>query len=129
MAETAPNLPKPMQVTRSLIAVTPVIPFEMLKALAFLRADIWRRYGGLGTEGHSRNVKSISLLRSECAKRYGELALDGTIRAATTLDILQKIMACRAAAAQQEMVEDLLSIVHTFSCRLYGMRKYKKETS
>jgi predicted site-specific integrase-resolvase len=29
---------------------------------------------------------------------------------------------------QQEMVEDLLSIVHTFSCRLYGMRKYKKET-
>jgi putative resolvase len=27
---------------------------------------------------------------------------------------------------QQEMVEDLLSIVHTFSYRLYGMRKYKK---
>ena len=25
----------------------------------------------------------------------------------------------------QEMVEDLMSIVHTFSCRLYGMRKYK----
>lgn len=25
------------------------------------------------------------------------------------------------------MVEDLLSIVHTFSCRLYGMRKYKKQ--
>lgn len=29
---------------------------------------------------------------------------------------------------QQEMVEDLLAIVHTFSCRLYGMRKYKKTT-
>lgn len=28
---------------------------------------------------------------------------------------------------EQEMVEDLLSIVHTFSCRLYGMRKYKKQ--
>jgi predicted site-specific integrase-resolvase len=28
---------------------------------------------------------------------------------------------------QQEMVEDLLSIVHTFSCRLYGMRKCKKQ--
>lgn len=27
---------------------------------------------------------------------------------------------------EQEMVEDLLAIVHTFSCRLYGMRKYKK---
>ena len=28
---------------------------------------------------------------------------------------------------QQEMVEDLMAIVHTFSCRLYGMRKYKSE--
>ena len=28
---------------------------------------------------------------------------------------------------QQEMVEDLLAIVHTFSCRLYGMRKYRKQ--
>jgi predicted site-specific integrase-resolvase len=28
---------------------------------------------------------------------------------------------------QQEMVEDLMSIVHTFSCRLYGMRKYKSQ--
>lgn len=28
---------------------------------------------------------------------------------------------------QQEMVEDLMAIVHTFSCRLYGMRKYKRE--
>jgi len=28
---------------------------------------------------------------------------------------------------EQEMVDDLLAIVHTFSCRLYGMRKYKKQ--
>ncbi len=28
---------------------------------------------------------------------------------------------------EQEMVEDLLAIVHTFSCRLYGMRKDKKQ--
>jgi predicted site-specific integrase-resolvase len=28
---------------------------------------------------------------------------------------------------QQEMVEDLMAIIHTFSCRLYGLRKYKKE--
>jgi len=27
---------------------------------------------------------------------------------------------------QQEMVEDLMSIIHTFSCRLNGLRKYKK---
>jgi predicted site-specific integrase-resolvase len=27
---------------------------------------------------------------------------------------------------QQEMVEDLMAIIHTFSCRIYGLRKYKK---
>lgn len=26
----------------------------------------------------------------------------------------------------EEMVQDLLAIVHTFSCRLYGLRKYEK---
>lgn len=31
-----------------------------------------------------------------------------------------------ALSPQQEMIEDLLAIVHTFSCRLYGLRKYKK---
>ncbi|KJJ85303.1 transposon resolvase [Candidatus Omnitrophus magneticus] len=28
---------------------------------------------------------------------------------------------------QQEVVEDLMAIIHTFSYRLYGLRKYKKE--
>lgn len=27
---------------------------------------------------------------------------------------------------QQELVADLLSIVHTFSCRIYGLRRYEK---
>lgn len=31
-----------------------------------------------------------------------------------------------STSPQQEMVDDLLAIVHTFSCRLYGMRRYKK---
>jgi putative resolvase len=28
---------------------------------------------------------------------------------------------------QQELVEDLISIIHVFSCRIYGLRKYKKK--
>lgn len=27
----------------------------------------------------------------------------------------------------KELVEDLISIIHVFSCRLYGLRKYKKK--
>lgn len=28
---------------------------------------------------------------------------------------------------EREMVEDILGIIHVFSCRLYGLRKYKKQ--
>ncbi|MBD2202251.1 IS607 family transposase [Calothrix sp. FACHB-1219] len=28
---------------------------------------------------------------------------------------------------EREMVEDILAIVHVFSCRLYGLRKYKSQ--
>jgi len=31
-----------------------------------------------------------------------------------------------ATSPQEEMVQDLISIVHCFSCRIYGLRKYKK---
>lgn len=37
------------------------------------------------------------------------------------------VMNQESYSPQQEMVEDLMAIVHTFSCRLYGMRKYKKQ--
>jgi predicted site-specific integrase-resolvase len=30
---------------------------------------------------------------------------------------------------EREMVEDILSIIHVFSCRLYGLRKYKKQVA
>lgn len=28
---------------------------------------------------------------------------------------------------EQELVNDLISIIHIFSCRIYGLRKYKKQ--
>ncbi|MGI5955569.1 MAG: MerR family DNA-binding transcriptional regulator [Coprococcus sp.] len=28
---------------------------------------------------------------------------------------------------QEELVQDIVSILHFFSCRLYGLRKYKKQ--
>lgn len=32
-----------------------------------------------------------------------------------------------STSAQQELVEDLLAVVHCFSCRLYGLRNYTKK--
>ena len=31
------------------------------------------------------------------------------------------------SSPQQELVEDLISIIHVFSCRIYGLKKYKKK--
>ena len=30
-------------------------------------------------------------------------------------------------SSQEEMIQDLISIIHVFSCRIYGLRKYKKK--
>ena len=50
------------------------------------------------------------------------------------LDHIAKRSACvievvnqESLSPQEEMTADLLSIVHAFSCRLYGMRKYKRK--
>lgn len=32
-----------------------------------------------------------------------------------------------ALSPEQELVQDLISIIHVFSCRIYGLRKYKKK--
>jgi len=49
------------------------------------------------------------------------------------LDYLAKQNNCEIIVANQEqlspekeMMEDLMAIIHTFSCRIYGLRKYKK---
>ena len=36
------------------------------------------------------------------------------------------VMNHESLSPQKEMVEDLLAIIHTFSCRLYGLRRYSK---
>nr|WP_152022395.1 IS607 family transposase [Streptococcus pneumoniae] len=33
----------------------------------------------------------------------------------------------KTTSPQQELVEDLISIIHVFSCRIYGLRKYKTD--
>ena len=38
-----------------------------------------------------------------------------------------KVVNQESLSPQQEMVEDLMAIINIFSCRLYGLRKYKKK--
>jgi len=63
--------------------------------MGFVRADIWRRFGALGTIGKNANAirKEIS-----AAALYDGLHVDGTIRAETTKDIVNDVLLYKAAA-------------------------------
>lgn len=84
-------------VTRTLHAAASSLPAirAVCDAMAFVRADLWRRYGALGTVG-----KSAADVRREvsAAGWYAGLAVDGTIRAETTKDIVNDILTYKAAA-------------------------------
>jgi len=84
-----------MKVTRTLQADVPPALAGVCKVMGFVRADIWRRYGALGTVGKNANAirKEIS-----AAVLYDSLPVDGTIRAETTKDIVNDILLYKAAA-------------------------------
>ncbi len=85
-------------VTRTLRSDVPDALHGICKAMGFVRADIWRRYGGLGTTG-----KPASDLRREItAKRlYRDLPVDGTIRNETTRDVVNDVLPYKAAGMQK----------------------------
>ncbi|QVL47707.1 MAG: transposase [Thiocapsa sp.] len=84
-----------MNVTRTLFADAPSELAPICRAMGFVRADIWRRFGALGSIG-----KSNLQLRKAIAARdlYGALPVDGTIRNETTKDVLNDILTYKAAA-------------------------------
>ena len=85
-------------VTRTLQADVPDVLRSICKTMGAVRADIWRRYGALGTVGQSANDirKEIS-----AARLYADLRVDGTIRNETTKDIVNDILLYKAAAMQK----------------------------
>ena len=85
-------------VTRTLQADVPDALRTICKATGYMRADIWRRYGALGTVGKSANGirKEIS-----AAGLYSALPVDGTIRNETTKDIVNDVLLYKAAAMQK----------------------------
>ncbi|MDR7927246.1 transposase [Acidithiobacillus thiooxidans] len=87
-----------MTITRTLQADVPEALHAICKSMGFVRADIWRRFGALGTVGKSANDirKEIS-----AARIYADLPVDGTIRNETTKDIVNDVLLYKAAAMQK----------------------------
>lgn len=87
-----------MKVTRILQSATPKKLPNICKVAAFLRADLWRRYGALKNVGKSNNE-----IRKEIAKAgyYKHLTIDGTIRNETTKDVINDILLYKASAKEK----------------------------
>lgn len=65
------------------------------KTLGYVRADLWRRLGALGTYG--KTAKDVRK-HVTASGWYASLPVDGTIRAETTKDIINDIYAYKEAA-------------------------------
>jgi len=85
-------------VTRILQAETPETLLLICKATGYMRADIWRRLGGVGTIGKSANDIGKGITSSHW---YADLHIDGALRQATQQDIIDDILLYRAAAMQK----------------------------
>jgi transposase len=81
-----------MIVTRTLRGSSPPELGPICKAIGFIRADIWRRIGALGTLGKNANEIRRGLTM------YVDLPIDGTIRAESTKDIVNDVLTYKAAA-------------------------------
>jgi hypothetical protein len=87
-------------VTRTLYAMPSSLSAirAVCKTMAFVRADVWRRYGALQNVG-----KSAADIRKEITSHgwYAALQVDGTIRAETTKDVVNDILTYKAAACMK----------------------------
>ena len=71
-----------------------------------------------------KKVKKIVIAHKDRFVRFGFDWFNGFCN---QFDCEIEIVNNEALSPQQELVQDLISIIHVFSCRIYGLRKYKKE--
>jgi putative resolvase len=100
-----------------------------------LAVDEWIR--GIGGGMNLRRKKFLAVMDAIDNGDIGVLVVAHTDRLARFgFDYIEHVATrsgCQLIVAdqeclspRQELVEDLLAIVHTFSCRLYGLRRYEK---
>lgn len=69
----------------------------------------------------------ISEIVISCKDRFVRFGFDWFERLCNSHNTKIIVVNNEALSPQQELVEDIISILHEFSCRLYGLRKYKKQ--
>jgi putative resolvase len=101
-----------------------------------LAVDDWVSEIGGGLNFKRKKFLSImmSMLRGEISTivvahkdRMCRFAFDFILELATSVGCKIVVANQESLSPQQELVEDLMAIIHCFSCRLYGLRNYSKE--
>ena len=83
-----------------------------------------RKWNGLLDEVMEQKVKTIVITHKDRFIRFGYEWFEGfCMRFHTTILVVNN----EELSPQEELVQDIISILHVFSCRLYGLRKYKKQ--
>lgn len=88
--------------------------------LNFNRKD-WNRLIDECFEGHIRN---IYVSHKDRFIRFGFDWLQDMLK--TKLNVNLIAINDVVSSPEDELVQDLITIIHVFSCRIYGLRKYKK---
>ncbi|MEB3182543.1 MAG: IS607 family transposase [Nostocaceae cyanobacterium] len=86
----------------------------------------WRRKGLLSVLGQvlSGNVEQIVVSYKDRLARFGVELIQWLC---DQFDCKLVVLNRSDLSPEGEMVEDILAVVHVFSCRLYGLRKYKTQ--
>ena len=71
-----------------------------------------------------QRIKTIVVTHKDRFVRFG---FDWFERFCEKFDTDILVVNNEALSTQEELVQDIISILHVFSCRLYGLRKYKKQ--
>jgi len=71
-----------------------------------------------------RNISTIIIAHKDRFVRFGYDWFEKFLR---KMGVEIMIVNNEKLAPQEELVQDLISIIHVFSCRIYGLRKIQKE--
>ena len=83
-----------------------------------------KKWNGLLDEVMEQKVKTIVITHKDRLIRFG---YDWFERFCMKFHTTILVVNNEELSPQEELVQDIISILHVFSCRLYGLRKYKKQ--
>ena len=83
-----------------------------------------KKWNGLLDEVMEQKVKTIVITYKDRFIRFG---YDWFERFCMKFHTTILVVNNEELSPQEELIQDIISILHVFSCRLYGLRKYKKQ--